>query len=343
MTRSALLPILLAACSMMSGTALAADVEARLKTGERVFGELLSDDASLVAINRKVWTRNGLIVGRVEYPKKSIDTMETVTSLPDLYQKRAAETPDTFDGQYSLARWCMDRGLQDEAYAHAKKLYDHDPKDEVTRQLLEDLGYVLDDGEWVKRAVYAAKHGMTEYEGKLMTPGQVDLRKAEVKAAYERDAAARKLKVLDNSIAPAEKKITEAGARVDKLRQDLAQCKADEAKAKQGGQGGQGGQGKNKAPVDTSTFVARQKELDKSIAEAQKNVDAANKNAQKARDDAAAGKIALEKAEAAADAAHKAYVESWPTGQVPAAGSAPADAPAKADPAAVPDKAPAKR
>ncbi len=334
------LPLLaaLALVSAWAPGASAADVEARLKSGERVFGERLDAPEAILAINRKVWTRNGLIVGRAEYQRSAIAEMEIVTSLSDLYQKHSAETPDTFDGQYQLAKWCMDRGLQDEAFAHAKRLYARDPKDEVAQGLLQDLGYLLDEGQWIKRADYAAKHGMVEYEGKLMTPAQVALRKTEIKTGFERDAQAHKVRTLDAAVPPLEKRLADSKARVEKLKADLQANKAEEAKAKQVA-------AKNKATLDASPYAQKAKDIEKAITDAGKVVDTASKSLQQSKDELAAGKTALDTCEQATVAAHKAYVDSWPAGQIPATGSVPAasvdpaPAPLAAAPAANPTKA----
>ncbi len=88
-----------------------------------------------------------------------------------------------------LARWCFERGLNDQAFEHAKRLYDDDPTDKVTGELLTTFGYVLDGTTWVKEAEYAKTHGMVIFEGRLQTPEQVDLRRKDAKADLERSEA----------------------------------------------------------------------------------------------------------------------------------------------------------
>jgi hypothetical protein len=339
---------------VLSAPAQAGDVEMRLTTGERVFGELLVQNADAVTINRKVWTKNGLIAGRADYARGRIAAMEPVASLDDLYKKHAAEVPDTYDGQFSLAKWCADRGLQDQAFATAKKLYDRDSSDQVTKDLLGELGYVLDGAQWVKESDYAAKHGLVIYDGKMLTPEQVELRKAAIKADVDHENADVALRSLDGKVAQCEKRVTDAKARIDKLRQQQNDIKKQEGQAKQqrgnqrngngNGNGGRGGGGQQQqqqqnggvnVDEDYSDLI---KQLDKQIAEAQKSVDAANKDLQTAKENQAKGKEADDAAQKAADAAHQAVTDSMPKDDA----AKPGDATKPADPAKPVDKSAAK-
>jgi hypothetical protein len=322
--------------------ARAGDVEMRLTTGERVFGELISDTPDSVTINRKVWTKNGLIAGRADYAHGRIAAMEPVASLDDLYAKHSAEVPDTYDGQFSLAKWCADRGLHDQAFATAKKLYDRDPSDQVTKDLLGELGYVFDGGQWVKESDYAAKHGLVIYDGKMLTPEQVELRKAAIKADVDRDNAVTAQRSLDGKVAQAEHRVADAKAYLDKLKQQQNDYKKEEAQSKKnGGQrnggGGGGGGGRNQqgqqqqqnggVNVDED-YTDLIKQLDKKIADAQKSIDAANKDLATAKDNQAKGKDAVDAAQKAADAAHQAVTDSMPKDDAPKTADKSADKPA---------------
>jgi hypothetical protein len=287
----------------------AAEVELTLANGDSAYGELLSESETKVVIDRKVWTKTGVIAGKTEYLRPSIARMEAVVSLADFYAAKAKTTPDTYPAQFTLAQWCIDRGLQDQAFVHAKRLYDLDPKDEVSRKLLLDLGYVLDGAIWVKETEYAANHGLVAYDGKLMTPEQVTLRKAVLKADFDVDAATRSLKAAEAASAPADKRVSDAKDRLSKIKQELQQVKQAEAKAqraqaksnKQGNSASQGGAG---VTSDYTDIIAQ---LEKSAASAQKTVDAAIKSQQDAKKEAGEAKVALAKATTAADVAHKAW------------------------------------
>jgi hypothetical protein len=323
--------------------AAAGDVEVHLVNGDRLYGELVSDTPQTVTINRKIWTRNGQIGGKAELSRERVAQIEPVTSLEDLYTRHAAETGDTFDAQYTLARWCYERSLQDHAFVHAKRLYDRDHSDEITKQLLQEIGYVLDDdGTWLKEADYAQKHGMVVYEGKLMTPQQVELRKASAKADLDRDAAVSKSHALDGSAALADKRVKEAQDRVDRLKQDEQQEKQQQAQAK--AKNAAANRARNRGPNQQQQQPAQQtqddgsdeyadaiKQLEKQIADAQKGVDDAKKLADKAHQDAAAGKAAADQAQKKSDDAKQAFLDA--IAKTPAGGAKPgSDTTAKATP-----------
>jgi hypothetical protein len=190
-------PLLIAAVFILVSRAAAADVEVLLISGERCFGALVSDRDGELTIDRRVWSIRGSITSRVTWPRGRVAKVEPVPSLEALYQQRAAAAEKSYDGQYSLARWSLERGLQDHAYAIAKGLWEHEPGDEVTRQLLEDIGYLLDGQQWLPRADYAAKYGLVSYEGRLMSQAEADARKAHTAAAQRAQAAEQKIGELE--------------------------------------------------------------------------------------------------------------------------------------------------
>jgi hypothetical protein len=165
----------------------AAEVEIHLKNGERLYGDLISQDNDQISINHKVWTRGGLMQGPMTVFRTTVLDMVPADDLMALYSKRDKAATDAYDQQYSLARWCFERGLQQQAFDHAKRLYEDDPSDQVTQELITTFGYVLDNGTWVKEADYAKSHGLVNFEGRLVTPAQVDLRRKDMKADLEKD------------------------------------------------------------------------------------------------------------------------------------------------------------
>jgi hypothetical protein len=62
------------------------------------------------------------------------------------YRRRREETPDTVDGQFSLAQWCAKHNLAERARAHLTAVLEIDPNHAEARRL---LGYRQVDGVWL--------------------------------------------------------------------------------------------------------------------------------------------------------------------------------------------------
>ncbi|MBA3710472.1 MAG: hypothetical protein H0W83_16835 [Planctomycetes bacterium] len=317
--------VLVLACA---STAAAVDVDIRLKSGETAFGALVSQDEGLVSITRRVWTKNGVIAGEVGFPRAQILELVEVPSLPALYQTRAAKAGDEYEVQYMLARWCLERGLVDQAFTHAKALYERDHKDAVTAKLLNDIGYVLVDGQWVKETEYAEKHGLVAYDGDFLTPAEVELRKAATRDTYAKDTADKKVKTCEVRIENDTKRVKDAQERLAKAQADEAKKAEERRKERADARRQARGQAANNPPEKPEAEAL-------SITSAKAAIESANKTLKKDRDDLKAAQDDAAKAAAALAAAKKSLADH----QAKAADAKPADAPksdaqAKADPPA---------
>src|SRR3954471_18313545 len=103
--------LLLAIASSLPAYGAAAMVEVVLASGERAYGALVSDDQGTLVMERWLWSPRGVVNRHSEFARGRVTKVLPVASLADLYRQHADETPDTFDGQYTLVRWCADRGL----------------------------------------------------------------------------------------------------------------------------------------------------------------------------------------------------------------------------------------
>jgi len=293
----------------------AENVEVVFTSGERAYGELLSQSAGEVDITRIVYTRSRIITSQANYPGATVAAVIPVPSLLDYYQTRAKTTPDTYADQYALARWCFERGLQDQAFIHAKHLYDQDPTDESSQALLKEIGYVLDDGQWLKEGAYASKHGLVNFDGRLMSPAQVELRRTDLKDQLLLGNGTEHALTLANAIVNDQRRITDEQDRMKALDKQIADDKAQNQAQNQGGNQGQGNrqnrqnQGQQQQAADPasddSDTVTQKKDIQGAIASAKKQLDAD----QKAQAEFVS---VLAKLQSDATAAHQAYVATLP-------------------------------
>jgi hypothetical protein len=75
------------------------------------------------------------------------------------------------DGHYSLASWCLERGLLEpgrELLAHVLEL---DPNHAAARSM---LGYQLIDGQWLDQEAAQRARGLIQHRGVWMTPEQAE-------------------------------------------------------------------------------------------------------------------------------------------------------------------------
>jgi hypothetical protein len=307
-----------------SASLAAADVELRTANGDRLYGQVISEDNGSITINHIVWTRGGMLQGPLTIQRDHIIENEPADSLPALYAKHAKAAKDNYASQYALAKWCFERGLSDQAFATAQKLYADDPSDEVTQELIKGFGYVLDNGAWIKEADYAKAHGLTAYEGRLLTPDQITARKADLKAALARDEAESHQHQLDSMVLSDTRRLKEAKDKLTELSKEEAEQRAalgggggGGGGGRRGGGGGNGNQNGNGNPMQLQTqsqadlesieldYQNKKAAQKKAIDTDQKELDAAKQAADGNKDD-------LTKAIADADAAHKAWIDCLP-------------------------------
>ncbi|MBA2481927.1 MAG: hypothetical protein H0V44_14775 [Planctomycetes bacterium] len=282
----------------------AGDVEVRLKSGETAFGALISQDDNQVAINRRLWTKNGVLEGTVDYPRNRVLDVVEVPSLTALYQAKAGAAGSEYEVHYALAHWCMDRGLIDQAFVHAKGLYDRDPKDVVTLKLMDEIGYMLVDGAWVTQAENAAKHGLVAYDSTYLTPAEVDLRKTVARTSITQDATESKVKTCENRIETEAKRVKDANARLAKVQADEAKKAAEKKKAEDDYR-------RQAAKRKIAVTPAEEKKAVEppSVTNAKASVEHATKSEQQAREDLKKAQEDVVKAAAEHEAAAKALKE----------------------------------
>lgn len=79
--------------------------------------------------------------------RDAVDHDPEAQALMREYLERRAATADTADAQAKLARWCDERGLNDQATAHYKAVVRLDPSREA---VWKKLGYQKTNGRWLR-------------------------------------------------------------------------------------------------------------------------------------------------------------------------------------------------
>jgi hypothetical protein len=159
---------LLVICLQCLGSARADFFE--LTSGGRLEGKLLpADDAN--KLNCTIELPAG---GRVTIARSQIAKIETVTDAVAEYQKLARTSPDTVEAHWKLSEWCREHKLRDERRQHLDRILELDPNHADARTA---LGFHQKNGQWMNRDDVMAARGLVLFEGKYITPQQVELLK----------------------------------------------------------------------------------------------------------------------------------------------------------------------
>jgi hypothetical protein len=210
--------------------ALMAEEEILLVSGERVSGEVISENGSSLELRRLVLVKHNAVQATVTIAKDQITHREKVPSAAAQYLARAKDTPDTLEGHVALARWSISHCLVKEAADNAKRADDIDSDNLLVTRLFKDLGYVKEKDAWVREDEYLAANGLVDYMGRIMTPAEAEKAKAIYADTQEHDAATQAVKDDEFYLAHGEDKIKELTDKLDKEKADQSKAK-DEATA----------------------------------------------------------------------------------------------------------------
>lgn len=90
---------------------------------------------------------------------RSVDESPDQRALLDEYLRRRVEAPDDADGQYKLALWCEEKGLDRPMIAHLRRVVELDPgRDGAWRR----LGFKKVGGRWIDPEAVAAQAAARE-------------------------------------------------------------------------------------------------------------------------------------------------------------------------------------
>jgi PBS lyase HEAT-like repeat len=153
--------------SLPFAAATHADV-VELAGGGRLEGKLLPTDET----NKSTYTIDLATGGRVTIARSQVTKIDPITADEAEYQKLARSSPDTVDAHWKLAEWCRDHKLRGQRQRHLERILELDPNHAQARSA---LGFQQRNGEWMNRDDVMAARGMVLYDGRYVTPQQVEL------------------------------------------------------------------------------------------------------------------------------------------------------------------------
>lgn len=162
------------------GTAAARGDEFELVGGGRLQGHWLNRDDSSHAVY-EMRTMHGV---RIVLDKTWILQAAPGVSAEQQYQEAVARYGDDAAGQWALADWCRDQGLDQLRRQHLRKILELEPDHAGARQA---LGYSQVRGQWVTQEEFMREQGYLLYRGKWRLSQEVELAEAERRS----DLAAR--------------------------------------------------------------------------------------------------------------------------------------------------------
>jgi hypothetical protein len=164
-----------------------------LTSGGRLEGKLLpADDAN--KLNCTIELSAG---GRVTIARSQIAKIETITDDVAQYQKLARNSPDTVDAHWKLSEWCREHKLRDERRQHLDRILELDPNNADARTA---LGFHQKNGQWMNRDDIMAARGLVLFDGKYVTPQQVELLKQQKESKVTQADWTNRIKQLRRSL-----------------------------------------------------------------------------------------------------------------------------------------------
>jgi hypothetical protein len=149
-----------------------------LVNGGRVEGEWL---------NRDEPKRQNYVVRLSSGGKLTLDNAQVkqvVEARPDEleYEKIRPQYPDTAEGQWKLAQWCLEHQLLAQRKTHLQRVIELSPDNVEARRA---LGYSKFDGEWMTQEEKMTKDGYIKYHGAWKTKQEIEL----IESKHKQDLA----------------------------------------------------------------------------------------------------------------------------------------------------------
>lgn len=216
------------AALLMSASGLCAQqVEITTVDGQKIRGELVSEDERQVTVQIAMPTKSGgTMKGNMPIARERIAAMADLPPVAAQYKEKAAGAADTSAAQLDLARWCRDNALAEAAVKHAKRAGELAPDDAGVGELLNQLGFWRHQGQWLPEGEYAQATGLVKHKDRFVSKDElVGLLAAEQAAAAQRE----KDKALNESksrIVVAENRAQSFGREIDRLSKEEADLKA---------------------------------------------------------------------------------------------------------------------
>lgn len=291
LARAILIAALIAPAAMSAG-----DAELALSNGRTVRGEVVSDGPEGITLRLRSPVRGGVKQIDVVYAKADIVRKKDVPTPAQQYDERKARTPDTVPELCTLAQWCYENCLRDQAKAHALRVLELDPDSAWAKRILDNCGFIETDGKWVDESDYMKANNLAKVDGQLVPVAVAEARKALAKAVATRDRCAKQLQEAQSILAekPGSAAAYEGKAKEQAAAAEAAKKAVDELDKKIDELSNQAGSSRE----DTERRRTQLDELRKRLGELQAKANDASKAAAEAKRLAGRDKSSAEQAKA---------------------------------------------
>ena len=205
----------------------AATVEVRVTNGDIITGEVGAETATTIELKRTLLLHHKPTVTAIIVPKSTITKRTEVPSITEQYNARRAAAGTSVFEQGSLARWCVDRALVEQALVHTKLAEAEDSTSPIVAKLYSDLGFTKVNDAWVNEDEHLANTGLVKFGDKVMTKEEAAAAKDQITKASANIRLDQQVKDAEWLIKSGEKKLTETTEKRDNAKSELAKAQAD--------------------------------------------------------------------------------------------------------------------
>ena len=200
----------------------AQQVEIKLRSGAKIIGELISEDANKVSIKTTTLGKTGRSMSMTgEYKRSDILELTNLADPEQTYANRAT-LAKTADEHSALATWCREQAMIEHAVEQAKKALALDRGQTTSAKLMADLGWVEADGKWLKETDLLASQGKVRYQGKIMTLEEAKTAKALEKQQQSLKEAQQVIDGKTSALAKLDLQIEELPKRPAQIEVEMA-------------------------------------------------------------------------------------------------------------------------
>jgi hypothetical protein len=139
-----------------------------LKSGGRIEGELLNRER---AAGQAWQLRTGSGV-RLALADSAVQRVIAKTDLDKQYEALLPKTPNTVAGQWAMAQWCQEAGLEEQRKRHLQAIITLDPDHTEARKA---LGYQRHGSRWFTQDEYMQNLGYVRYKGAWRFKQEVEI------------------------------------------------------------------------------------------------------------------------------------------------------------------------
>lgn len=161
--------VLLIVTGVGIATATARADRVALKNGGTVRGTVVRTSQEEDGETVTVRTLTG---AEVTLARRNIKGISRRPLVVEQYERRARRTPKTVEAQWDLAEWCRKQGLSSQRDECLRRIVEIDPEHEPAHR---GLGHVKWNGEWTTREAIMKERGYVKYDGRYVTPQELEL------------------------------------------------------------------------------------------------------------------------------------------------------------------------